>query len=88
MRPVVVTTEFRGVFFGLVGDDADLSAPTLKLEGARNAIYWAGKRGFLGLAAHGPEDESRIGSPAPSLILHKITSVAECTKTAAKKWTD
>jgi len=84
--PVVVTTEHRGVFYGRLDEDADQAARTLTLYGCRNAIYWSGSRGFLGLASHGPEDGSKIGATAPEVLLHDITSVSRCTDAAAAVW--
>lgn len=83
---IVITTQHRGVFYGIVPADTDLSQRTMTLENCRNAIYWAGKKGFLGLASDGPEPESRIGATAPSVLLHDITSVSKCTAEAAKVW--
>jgi hypothetical protein len=59
--PVLVTTEFRGVFFGYV--KSKVKAPAeITLTGARNCIYWSKDvGGFLGLAAKGPSKECRIG---------------------------
>ncbi len=82
---VVVTTEHSGVFFGRVSGPAD-QKPSIVLEECRCAIRWTGKRGFLGLASHGPEVESRIGATAPRVLLYDITSVASCTNEAVKAW--
>ncbi len=86
--PVLVTTSFRGVFFGWLPNKADRTQRSLTLLNCRNAIYWAGKAGFLGLAATGPERDSRIGATAPSVLLHEVTSLAEVSPEAAKVWTD
>lgn len=85
-RPVVVTTAHRGVFFGFLSADQDESARSLILTDCRNVIYWSGTRGFLGLSSHGPEEGSRIGSTAPRVLLHDVTSVADCTDEAAERW--
>jgi len=85
-KPVIVTTAHRGVFFGRLSPDQDENATTLVLTGCRNAIRWEGRRGFLGLASHGPENGSRIGSTAPRVRLHDVTSVSECTPEATKVW--
>jgi len=83
--PVLVTTNFRGVFFGRLKDyEAEREKRTLTLHGCRNVIYWSGKRGFLGLAADGPQSGSRIGSIAPTVLLHEITSVSVCTDNATE----
>lgn len=86
--PVLVTTAHRGVFFGWLPNDHNEDAKTLVLNDCRNAIHWSGSKGFLGLAAHGPESGSRVGATAPRVRLHDVTSVTECTPEAAKKWAD
>ena len=84
-RPVVVTTEHRGVFFGYF-EDAQLPQ-SIKLSLARNCIHWSSDvGGFLGLASEGPSDTCSIGAQCESLTLFDITSVAECTREAAEKW--
>jgi hypothetical protein len=82
-RAVVVTTEYRGVFFGYA---TDVSGETIKLRAARNCVYWSAKvRGFMGLAATGPDKQSRVG-PAADIELRKITSVIACTPEAVTAW--
>jgi hypothetical protein len=82
-RPVIVTTEFRGVFFGYA---EDTSGDTIKLKRARNCIYWSDKTGgFIGLAETGPGKGSRIGARA-DIELRKITSVVELTEAAVAAW--
>ncbi len=86
MKPVLVTTEFRGVFFGHVKDDSKAPAE-ITLTGARNCIYWhSSVGGFLGLAAKGPNDQCRIGVRVGELTLYKITSVTPVEDTAVKAW--
>ena len=82
-RPVIVTTQHRGVFFGYAEDtDGDV----IKLRAARNCIYWpVDNRGFMGLAAMGPKDGARVG-PAADISLRDITSVIEATEEAVKRW--
>ena len=85
-KAVLVTTEFRGVFFGHVKDDTKAPAE-LTLTGARNCIYWATDvGGFLGLAAKGPSDDCRIGTRVEELTLYKITSITLVEDAAVKKW--
>ncbi len=91
MKSVLVTTIHKGVFFGDLDDDTDQSERTLTLTDCRNVIYWESTKGFLALAKHGPEEGSRIGATAPSLMIHDITSVATCTDEAIKAfrgWSD
>ena len=83
-RPVLVTTEYRGVFFGYA---TDTSGDTITLTDARNCIYWSAKTGgFMGLASIGPAPGSRIGEPVGSIELRKITSVAAVTTEAERLW--
>jgi hypothetical protein len=83
--PVLVTTQHRGVFFGRLKNYAkEREKRTLTLEGCRNVIYWSGAKGFLGLAANGPENGSRIGCVAPVVLLHDVTSVSLCSDSATK----
>jgi hypothetical protein len=83
-KPVLVTTQYRGVFFGYITE-----APTngtISLKRARNCVYWPAKcKGFLGLATHGPLDGSRVG-PAADITLYGVTCVAECTPEAVELW--
>lgn len=85
-KAVLVTTEFRGVFFGYVKDDKKLPEQ-ITLTNVRNCIYWAPEvGGFLGLASSGPSSQSKIGAEVPEVTLWKITSVAPVSPEAEKKW--
>lgn len=84
-RPVLVTTEHRGVFFGyLVGEPAK---EKVLLKRARNCIYWsADVLGFVGLAERGPSMGCRVGPPAEEMTIFDITSVLTCTPAAVEAW--
>jgi hypothetical protein len=83
-RPVLVTTEFKGVFFGYL--DGNISQESVKLKDARNCLYWPeSNRGFLGLAEYGPQPGAKIGPPV-DIQLFKITCVAEVKPNAEKLW--
>jgi hypothetical protein len=82
--PVLVTTEYRGVFFGYADDT---SGDTITLRNARNCIYWSAKTGgFMGLASKGPASGSRIGERVTSIELRKVTSVTQMTPAAVAAW--
>lgn len=82
-RPVVVTTAYRGVFFGYA---EDTTGETIFLKRSRLCLYWtADLRGFMGLAALGPSTGCKIGPPA-DITLRSITSVMEVTPEAESKW--
>ena len=82
-RPVIVTTEYRGVFFGYA---TDTSGTTIRLARARNCIYWSADIcGFMGLASVGPGGKCKVG-PAADVELRGITSVLEVTPEAVIRW--
>jgi hypothetical protein len=85
-KPVLITTEFRGVFFGYLTNDKKAPAE-VTLKNAKNCVYWSSDcGGFLGLAANGPTQGCKIGKTVPEIKLYKITSVTPVSKEAAKKW--
>lgn len=81
-RPVIICTEFRGVFFGYA---ADTSGDVIKLTKARMAIYWGTTRGVMELAETGPTSKSRISARA-DIEIRKVTAVFEVTEAATAKW--
>lgn len=83
-RAVVVTTEFRGVFFGYLEEDKN---DTVVLVGAKNCLSWTAEvRGFMGLAITGPLEGCRIGPAVSRITLNKITAILDCTKEAEEAW--
>lgn len=86
MKPVLVTTQHRGVFAGLVPSDQDMAARTMALKEARAAIRWRTTKGVAELADTGPTEKSRIGAPADLEALHDITAVWSIKEEAWKKW--
>jgi hypothetical protein len=86
MQPLLVTTEYRGVFFGY-GDYSKASERIIDLERARMVVYWPEQtHGVLGLTNKGPGPGSKITPAAPRLTLQGVTAVALCTEEAAKAW--
>lgn len=84
-KAVLVTTEFRGVFFGYMTDAPKDS--TVELMRARNCVYWsADVRGFMGLASTGPNKSCRVGPAVPKITLSKVTAVVEVSPEATKEW--
>lgn len=81
-RPVIVCTEFRGVFFGYTADTSD---DVIHLKKARMAIYWGTTRGVMELAETGPTSSSKISARA-DIELRKITAVFEVTPAAVENW--
>lgn len=90
MKPIIVLTEYRGVFFGYVNPDDDYKKElpnSIELKNARMCVYWSqNTKGVLGLASTGPQDGCKITLPVPALTAWKITAVLDCTPEAQEKW--
>lgn len=84
LRPVLVTTAHRGVFFGYTHDEA--TATVVTLQRARCAIRFGTTGGVLQLAATGPTRISKIGSRAPEITLQAVTSVSAVSEIATAAW--
>lgn len=86
MKPVLITTQHRGVFAGLIPDDQDLTLKAMPLKNARMAIYWGTTKGLMELCETGPTSESRISAPADIPMLHDITAIFDIAPGAWEKW--
>lgn len=86
MKPVLVTTQHRGVFAGLIPDDQDLSVKAMPLKEARMAIRWGTTRGLMELCDSGPTSSSKISAPADIPMLHDITAVFAISDGAWATW--
>ncbi len=87
---VLITTSYRGVFYGTVSkEDLDKQPEDkIRVEDCRNVIYWNNKtNGFLGLSSEGPNSNCKIGAKAGGPVdLHKITSITQCSDKAIEVW--
>lgn len=81
-RPVIVCTEYKGVFFGYA---EDTTGDVIKLRDARMGIYWGTTRGVMELAETGPTEKSKVSARA-NIEVRKVTAVFEVTPAAAAKW--
>jgi hypothetical protein len=82
--PLVVTTEHKGVFFGL---GKPSGKKTIRLTEAQMCVYWSSEvKGVLGLAATGPSKTCRVGPPVPAITLQGVTSIMEVSDVAAAAW--
>jgi len=81
-RPVIVTTEHRGVFFGYADDT---KGPVIELKRARMAIRFGTTKGLMQLAETGPTPASKISARA-DMEVRKVTAVFEVSPEAAEKW--
>lgn len=85
-KPVVVTTEHRGVFFGNL-NGSDPESKVITITEAQMCVYWTSDvQGVVGLATSGPSKSCRVTSPAPKITLQGVTAVMDATPEAAKAW--
>lgn len=85
-QPIVVTTEYRGIFFGYVKDSSNLPE-SIELTEVCNCLSWSSDMGgFVGLIAKGPSESCKIGPSAESMTLWKITSCAPVSTVVAANW--
>lgn len=84
-RPVLVTTEHRGVFFGYA-TEINETERFVKLERQRNCIQWRGLKGFLDLTVTGPTAACRVGPAAKSGTLYKVTGIWDVEPAAVDAW--
>ena len=85
-KPVLVTTQHRGVFAGLVPIDQDMFSRSLALKDAKMAIYWGTTKGVMQLASTGPTSSSKISAPADIPALQDITAIFDVTPEAWATW--
>lgn len=85
--PVIITTEYRGVFFGFIKHDPTGEyGPQVRILSCRNIVYWdESVRGFVGLASNGPNEKCRVGPPS-TMILKSVTSLIHVEPKAVKNW--
>ena len=85
-RPVIVTTEKRGVVFGYT---ANVNARPIVLAAARMCLYWsADVGGVFGLAEKGPTKDCKISAVVPSITLEGVTAIMSVDPAAEKAWKD
>lgn len=88
--PVVVTTEYRGIFFGYAVKmfEADgTMVNSIALWRCRNCIFFsADMKGFGGLSSMGPSAACKIGPPMPVTGLAKVTSISRVSEEAVRRW--
>lgn len=86
-KPVVITTEARGVFFGYLPDGQTKLPAEVELENVRMCVYWSTDvKGVLGLASNGPTKDCRITNRVPKVTLYKVTAVLDCSPQAQESW--
>jgi len=86
-RPVVVTTEHRGVFFGFLNGANQPTDTVVTITDAQMCVYWsADVQGVLGLAATGPSKDCKVTPKIPKITLQAVTSVMDATDDAVTAW--
>ena len=82
---VVITTSYRGVFFGEI-DPAAVRDEVIEIHNKRCCVRFKGSKGFVGLASVGPQAGSRVGPAAPVSWLRNVTDILLCTPEAVERW--
>ena len=83
---VMVTTEKKGVFAGILVEHDKINKTAIIHE-AQMAIYWSpDTHGVLGLASQGPGGNCRISPLIPEIYLEGVVSVSVCTGVAELAW--
>lgn len=87
MKPIIVCTEKRGVFFGYASGSCKTLPEKIIIKDAQNCVYWSQDvKGVLGLASGGPTKNCRIGPKVPRLTLYGVTAIIDCTTEAEEAW--
>lgn len=85
MKPVLVTTNNRGIYYGYLADG--FGSDWIVLDRARVCVSWdTGSRGFLHLAVEGPVGVADVSPAVGRLTVYGVATVAECSPRAAKAW--
>jgi hypothetical protein len=82
VKPVIVCTSYKGVFFGYA---EDTSGDRILLKDAKMAIYWGTTKGVMELAHSGPTEKSKISAPA-DIEVRGVTAIFMVTPEAEAKW--
>lgn len=90
-RAVLVGNEKYGLYIGYTSDTDEhiITQRAVRLRDCRHVAYWYGKTGGItSLAAYGPcgprVNESRVGAPAPSVLLTGVVNVYDLTPVAVQ----
>lgn len=83
MKHVIVTTKYRGTYFGEL---SDRTGDECVLKNARMAIRWGTTNGVDQLASTGPTGRGKYGALAPSILLFGITHITDCTDVSVEAW--
>ena len=83
-RPVIVTTDKRGVVFGYTNNT---DARPIKLARARMCLYWSSDvGGVFGLGEKGPTKDCKISATLPEITLEGVTAIFTVDPIAEKAW--
>jgi hypothetical protein len=91
-KPVIVTTEHKGVFFGYAPAEIYLhpaDSKALTLTDAQMCVYWSEDvKGILGLASDGPTKGCRVTRPVSKMTVTEVTAVMDASDKAVTAWQD
>jgi hypothetical protein len=84
MKAIIVCTEYKGVFFGYIKNDIQVTDNSIDLYNVRMCIQWRGLKSIFDLAIKGPTALCRVSPSLDCLQLAgKFTAIIPVTNTIA-----
>lgn len=85
-QALVITTEWKGVFFGY-GELPTNDSRKISLRDCRMCVSWdSSVKGMPGLVSGQKLSGCRISPPAPKVLLYGVTGIFELSEKAEKEW--
>lgn len=85
-KHILFTTEYKGIFCGIVSDDFDLTAKTFcNVDRCRMVIRHRTGKGVQGIAQQGPTKDCLLSAETHCPVMHGVTAVFSITPEAAEK---
>jgi hypothetical protein len=87
-RPVVVFTQWKGVFFGYVEGSREetYGKDILSLKNCKMLINFRNGKGVFQVTSEGPVGNCLVSSVCPEIEIRGITGVSEVSPEAEKVW--
>ena len=82
MRPVIVCTKQRAVYYGYA---LSTKGKTIRLKKCRNIIRWGTTDGLIQLAVTGPTEKTKV-SPKAKVELRSVVTIIEVKQQAEEAW--
>ncbi len=83
--PVVITTEYKGVFFGYINPE-DFQNEHIIIYACKMILYWGTTEGLFELIEKGCNDDTKTSMTSSAFYARRVTSVAIPTPAAIKTY--